>query len=209
MRKVLHLMGTLSDIDIDWLLAHGETRYVPNETSVIRQGEPIEALFILLDGKLSVRMAGLDREVTALHPGEVLGEISFVDARTPSASVVSVQASHVFMINKEVLAKKLTRDDAFAARFYRALAIFLADRLRTTTAHLGYGTWDEDSRAEADEIDDASFDDISMAARRFDDMLKLPAPAAGFPIGRPDARLGRARVERKTHRSTDERRGHA
>ncbi len=172
MRKVLHLMGTLTDQDVDWLASQGRTRFVPRDTSIIRQGEPVDALFILLEGRLSVRMAGLEgREVAALYPGEVLGEISFVDARPPSASVVSAEDSHVFVLSKEVLTKKLDRDDGFAARFYRALAVFLADRLRTTTAHLGYGTWKEEE-ADADEIDDSEFDHISLAARRFDDMLR-------------------------------------
>ncbi|MFZ1009225.1 MAG: hypothetical protein WAN65_20450, partial [Candidatus Sulfotelmatobacter sp.] len=53
-------------------------------------------------------------------------------------------------------------------RFYRALAGFLADRLRTTTAHLGYGKWDQDT----DELDDTMLDDMSVAATRFDYLIK-------------------------------------
>ena len=171
MRKVLHLMGTLTDQDVEWLASQGRPRFVPRDTMVIEQGEPIEALFILLEGRLSVVMAGRQgREVAVLYPGEVLGEISFVDARPPSASVVSLEDSHVFVVPKDLLTKKLSRDDAFAARFYRALAVFLADRLRTTTAHFGYGTWKAD--ADADQVDDSQLDDISLAARRFDDMLR-------------------------------------
>jgi hypothetical protein len=36
--------------------------------------------------------------------------------------------------------------------------------------HLGYGTWIE--KDEADEVDESALDDISQAARRFDEMLK-------------------------------------
>ena len=176
MRKVLHLMGTLTDQDVEWLTEQGRTRLVAKDVAVIRQGEPIEALFILLEGRLSVRKVGREdregREVASLYPGEVLGEISFVDARPPSASVVSVEDSHVLVVPKELLLKKLGRDDGFAARFYRGLAVFLADRLRTTTAHLGYGTWSDDAQGHEDSIDDGAFDDISLAARRFDGMLR-------------------------------------
>jgi CRP/FNR family cyclic AMP-dependent transcriptional regulator len=98
-----------------------------------------------------------------------MGEISFVDARLPSASVVPLEDSHVFAVPKDLLLEKLETDSGFSSRFYRALAVFLADRLRTTTAHLGYGTWPAD--AKTDEIDDAALDDISLAARRFDEML--------------------------------------
>jgi CRP-like cAMP-binding protein len=169
MRKVLHLMGALNDQDVEWLVAHGQTRVARPETAVITQGEPVDALLIVLEGRLVVRKN--DRDVATLFPGEVLGEISFVDARPPSASVTAVEESHLFGIDKAKLTQKLTRDDGFAARFYRALAIFLADRLRTTTANLGYGKAVE-APADVDEIHESEFDGISDAARRFDEMLR-------------------------------------
>jgi CRP-like cAMP-binding protein len=184
MRKVLHLIGTLTDEDVEWLAANGETRFVPRNTTVIQQGKSIEALLMLLEGKLSVRLAGSDREVASLYPGEVLGEMSFVDARPPSASVVAVQDSHLLIVTRAVLTRRLNHNDAFAARFYRGLAVFLADRLRTTTAYLGYGAWEEDARAQAEAIDEGSFDDITLAARRFDDMLRRLRMADGsFGVG--------------------------
>jgi CRP/FNR family transcriptional regulator, cyclic AMP receptor protein len=171
MRKVLHLLSTLSDEDVEWLSMAGRTTLVPRDTVVIREGEPLDSLFILIEGKLSVRTTSLGgREVAELYPGEVLGEISFVDARAPSASVVAERDCHLFAISRVLLTKRLTRDEGFAARFYRALATFLADRLRTTTVHLGYGKWVE--KDETDEVDESALDDISQAARRFDEMLK-------------------------------------
>lgn len=174
MRKVLYLMGTLTDGDVEWLSAHGQTRFVPRETTIIEQGRAIEGLFVLLEGRLAVRRADVtDRDVASLFPGEVLGEISFVDGRPPSASVISVQDSHLLVVTRETLLNKLARDDAFAARFYRGLAIFLADRLRTTTASLGYGKQtDNQQQRDAEAIDPDSFEEISLAARRFDEMLR-------------------------------------
>jgi CRP/FNR family transcriptional regulator, cyclic AMP receptor protein len=183
MRKVLHLMATLTDEDVEWLTTEGETRFVAKDTVVIQRGKSIEALFLLLEGRLSVRIGEAPgREVASLYPGEVLGEMSFVNARPPSASVVAVEDSHLLVVTKEALTKRLSRDDAFAARFYRGLAAFLADRLRATTAHLGYGRWDEDARADADAIDEGSFDDISLAARRFDDMLRRLRISGGSSV---------------------------
>jgi CRP-like cAMP-binding protein len=173
MRKVLYLMGTLTDGDAEWLAAHGDIRFVPAKVEIIRQGQPIEALFILLEGKLSVRRSDLhDRDVARLYPGELLGEISFVDGRPPSASVVSTEESHLLVVRRDVLSKKLVSDDGFAARFYRGLAIFLADRLRTTTANLGYGKGSETRDQESEALDEGSFDEISLAARRFDHLLR-------------------------------------
>jgi CRP-like cAMP-binding protein len=171
MRKVLHLMATLSDEDVEWLAANGQTRFVPRNSTIIQQAQPTEAIFVVLEGKLSVRIASSNQEVATLYPGEVLGEISFVDARPPSASVFAAQDSHLLVVPKEVLGRKLARDDGFAARFYRGLALFLADRLRTTTAHLGYGTWKEE-HASPEPFEDGQFEEVSLGARRFDQMLR-------------------------------------
>jgi len=104
-----------------------------------------------------------------------VGEISFVDSRPPPATVTAAQFSHVLAIPRAVLCAKMATDAWFASRFFKALAIFLADRLRTTTSRLGYGRpiQDEDENQDAgDEIDLEVMDSVSLAAIRFDKLLK-------------------------------------
>lgn len=175
MRKVLQLMATLADKDVDWLATHGRVRHIARDTTIILQGRPFEALMVLLEGQLSVRLA--DQQIALLYPGEVLGEISFVDARPPSASVVAAQDSHVLVIDRDTLTAQLDRDSGFAARFYRGLALFLASRLRATTSHLGYGRWS--SEEEANTVEGSELEEISLAARRFDGMLRRLRAATG------------------------------
>jgi CRP-like cAMP-binding protein len=174
MRKVLQLMATLADKDVDWLATHGRVRHVSRDTPIIQQGRPFEALMVLLEGQLSVRLG--DQQIAVLYPGEVLGEISFVDARPPLASVVASQDSHVLVIDRGTLTAQLDRDSGFAARFYRGLALFLASRLRATTSHLGYGRWN--SEEETNAIEGNELEGISLAARRFDEMLRRLRGAA-------------------------------
>jgi CRP/FNR family transcriptional regulator, cyclic AMP receptor protein len=78
------------------------------------------------------------QEVARLGAGEVIGEIGFVDSAPPSATVTAAGSAAVLALSNTLLQQHLTSDAAFAARFYRALAIFLADRLRATTRRLGY-----------------------------------------------------------------------
>ena len=180
MRKVLHLMATLTDNDVEWLAAHGRVRHVLTGTTLIQQGQPFGALMVLLEGQLSVRIGEHgDQEVATLYPGEVLGEISFVDARPPSASVVVVRDAHVLAIDRDTLTAKLERESGFAARFYRGLALFLASRLRATTAHLGYGRGST-GPPEAEAIEGSELEEISLAARRFDEMLRRLRTAGGL-----------------------------
>src|SRR5262249_38112709 len=122
MRKALYLMGILNDMDVEWLAKVGKTRFMAPGTLLIREGTTVEDVFIILDGKLSVLVKAMgDREVAGLLAGEIVGEISFVDSRPPSASVVASEESHVLAVPRAVLINKLQTDDAFAARFYRAV----------------------------------------------------------------------------------------
>jgi CRP-like cAMP-binding protein len=171
MRKALHIMGILNDTDVEWLVDHGTKQLVPAGTILIRQGEPIEFLTIILEGECAIRLGRVDGpQVATLLTGEILGEISFADSRPPSAFVIASSTTLVLQISRDLLREKLADDDAFGSRFYRALATFLADRLRTTTSRFGYGQHKEDM--DPDELDDPSMENIAVAASRFDSVLR-------------------------------------
>jgi CRP/FNR family cyclic AMP-dependent transcriptional regulator len=175
MRKAMHLMGTLTDEDVEWIGKNGVTALTPSGATLISQGEPIEDVFILLEGKLSVRTRGTgDREIAGLLAGEIVGEMSLVDSRPPSASVVAARDSQVLVLSRAALNRKLSADGAFAGRFYKGLAVLLADRLRKTTSNLGYGVWKEGE--DPDELDDTMMDNASLGATRFDRLLKQQRP---------------------------------
>jgi CRP/FNR family transcriptional regulator, cyclic AMP receptor protein len=78
-------------------------------------------------------------------------------------------------LNKHILLEKLATDAAFGCRFYKALAVFLADRLREMEYRLS-GRDEQDFASETvlkDELDVAVLDNVSMAGDRFDRMLKV------------------------------------
>ncbi|HET9227833.1 MAG TPA: cyclic nucleotide-binding domain-containing protein [Thermoanaerobaculia bacterium] len=177
MRKVLFLFGQLSDDDLEWMLKAGRKRSLQEGDVLIRQGVPVEDVFILLEGKLSVWLKlrrGDEREIARLQAGEIVGEMSFVDARPPSATVKALEPATVFAISKAVLSARLAADQGFAARFYRALAIFLSTTVRERHRALGYGSEQdlEDMEDEADELDGHVLDGIYLAGERFDRMVK-------------------------------------
>jgi CRP-like cAMP-binding protein len=171
MRKALYLLGILDDVDIEWLAEHGTMRLIETGSVLIEEKHPIDSLYILLEGQLSVTVGGPQgTHIANLHPGEIVGEISFVDTRPPSASVVAVRDSQILALSREALQRKLARDHGFAERFYRSIAKFLADRLWVTVGRFGYGSARQD--VDVDELPDASFDEIDLAAVRFDKFLK-------------------------------------
>jgi CRP/FNR family cyclic AMP-dependent transcriptional regulator len=166
MRKALYFLGILNDSDIDWLVAAGGRREIAAGWKLIEEGQPIDSVYLVIDGVFAVRTAALGgREVARLMSGEMMGEMSFVDQAPPSATVQAVEASFVLDIPRRRLNVKLAEDPAFSARFYRALSMFLAARLRSTNAALAGAPAGGDSE---DEMDFDALDNISVAGARFD-----------------------------------------
>jgi bacteriocin-type transport-associated protein len=175
MRKVLFILSELADADLDWLVDNGVQETHPRGTALIEEGRALEVLYVVLDGRLSVTVAALGgKEVAVLQSGEVLGELSFLDSRPPSASVTAVDDVAVLSIPRPRLAAKLEEDPAFAARFYRALGVFLASRLRATQQRLGYGSGNilDDDVEHEDELDPELLNNVAMAGTRFNWMMK-------------------------------------
>ena len=174
MRKALFILGMLDDGDIDWMISAGNRKKVSKGTALIHEGREIDSMYVVVDGAFAVQVAALGgKEIAKLRAGEIVGEMSFVDSRPPSASVVAVENSSVLSIPRNALNKRLEHP-AFAARFYRALAVFLANRLRNTVARLGYGKAGDDREAPdvGDEIGPTVLETLNVAGARLDWMLR-------------------------------------
>jgi CRP/FNR family transcriptional regulator, cyclic AMP receptor protein len=174
MRKVLYIFGLLTDADVEWIAGTGVRRHVRDKEIVIREGAPVQWLIFLLEGEFVVSAQGVG-EVARLGVGEIVGEMSLLDSAPPSATVVANGECMALFLDKDAVLRRLEADAAFGRRFYKALAVFLADRLRGTVRRLGYGNEQPlDYGAIAkDELDVGILDGVSMAGDRFDRMLKM------------------------------------
>jgi len=173
-RKVLYIFGLLTDADIDWMSRAGVRCRVKDGETLIEQGKPIDSIILLLQGRLSVSVKGVG-VVARLGVGEIVGEMSMVDSAPPSADVRADGDCLILALDKTVLLRKLTTDTGFGSRFYKALAVFLADRLREMEQRLSANN-EQSLTAETmlkDELDVAILDNLSMAGDRFEWMLKV------------------------------------
>jgi bacteriocin-type transport-associated protein len=174
MKKVFFLLGELVDEDIDWMISTGRREEIPAGTVLIEEGKQIDTLLILLEGTLSVSVSALEgKTIARLTSGAVVGEMSFADARPPSATVQAVENSLVLAIPRAHLVEKLQEDEGFASRFYRAIAIFLSTRLRGTVRYLGYAKGQllqEDNTSE--DLSPEMLDNVPLAKARFDWLLR-------------------------------------
>jgi len=175
MKKVLFLFGELNDLDVDWLVENGTTQEVSKGAALIDQGKPIRGLYIVLDGLFEILVdAAGKKPIGRVGTGEILGEISFIDSRPPTSTVEALTDSLVFAMPREVLSAKLKADPGFAARFYRAIAMFLSHRLRMLTLKFTQGEGGAASpQAEVPgELEDEVLSGVYLGGKRFERMLK-------------------------------------
>jgi len=141
MRKGLIILGDLQDQDMIWLSRSGRVHRLEPGDHLIEAGRDIDDLFIVTDGWLSVQVDGA--ELAEVGTGDVLGEMSFVEKRPTSAAVVAKSAARALGVPRQALLDEFKTNTGFAARFYRALAVFLSDRLRSMTTDSERGQVDE------------------------------------------------------------------
>lgn len=172
MRRALYFLGIMDDQDVAWMMRNGQRMTLAPGDHLIRQGTPTEWLYFVLDGSFVVYTRTASR-VAELKAGEVVGEISFVDARPPTASVRAEIESKVGAVPRAALQARLRQDVGFAARFYQSIAVFLADRLRATTGSLGAeGPQLAEDVEDLDELAPHLMANVSMAGLRFTEMQR-------------------------------------
>ncbi|HWE62554.1 MAG TPA: cyclic nucleotide-binding domain-containing protein, partial [Chloroflexota bacterium] len=133
----------------DWaLLAQGGRRASYRRGEVIlAEGAQRRALFIVARGFVRVERGhgGGGITVAQLGPGEIFGEMSFLEESGASASVIAREDVDVDVVEDLYLHSLLSSTPAFAVRFYQSLAINLSRRLRKAIQRLA----DAAERAEA------------------------------------------------------------
>lgn len=133
MRNMPYIAAGLGDTDMIWLLAMGKLRRMRPRERLVEAGRPIDDLFFVTRGSFAVLLAD-GSQIATLGEGDVVGEMSFVERNPPSASVEAIEPSEVLGVARQAILARFAEEPEFAARFYRALAVFLSARLRETTA---------------------------------------------------------------------------
>jgi CRP-like cAMP-binding protein len=129
-RKALTAVMTLRD------LARGEV--------IVQEGESDDHLYLVVSGGVAVVKAsggGSDDEVTlnVIRPGEVVGELSFLDGATRYASLVALDGTRVIGLSRGALEGLLDTNPQLVYRVMRAIVRVVHDlqrRLSMQTAEL-------------------------------------------------------------------------
>ena len=136
MRSLVSLVSQLSDDDVQWIFGTGTEQQLAADAELIAAGREIPAIYFVLEGLLGVFAADSGaRRLALIGPGEIVGEMSFLERRAPTESVKAIETTMVLTLPRAALEAKLAGDVGFSSRFHMGLARLLSQRLRTANAH--------------------------------------------------------------------------
>ncbi len=131
------LLFTLSDTHRDWILDASRELELPAGALLVEEGQDIGHISILIEGVMRVFHPDNPRQVIAsIGPGQIIGEMSFIERLPASASVKAVERCMLLTLPFGILQEKMDRDQGFRAEFNGALLNSLSGRLRSLTGKL-------------------------------------------------------------------------
>jgi CRP-like cAMP-binding protein len=95
----------------------------------VHRGKRTHGVYLLVKGTASVQIAGHGK-AREIGPGEVCGEISFLDELPATADVVAGDAVLAYYLDRPTLQSLFELFPHLGSRFYRSLASILSRRLR-------------------------------------------------------------------------------
>ena len=111
-----------------------ETISLKKDDYLVRENEAGNKMFYIQSGTLKVLKirGGMEHEIGDIFAGEIVGEISFLDNKTRSASVKASSDCEVVVIHAEKFEKQ-TQDLPI---WFRALINTILDRLRRANSRI-------------------------------------------------------------------------
>ena len=107
----LNRLEALNDADLAAVIAAGRHVHLPANWSLIAENTPADKAYLIVDGEVSIRKQG--NEVARLGPGDVIGEVSIVEHKLRTASVVSLTELEVIHFTRESVEDLIERVPAF------------------------------------------------------------------------------------------------
>jgi CRP/FNR family transcriptional regulator, cyclic AMP receptor protein len=131
LRRIKILAG-LSDAQLGQLLQFMDLQSLRQWSVVVKQGEPGDAMHLILEGELRVRtMAGGKETILATFgPGDFFGEMSLFDHGPRSADVVANVDSTTLKFTSAAFNRLVLEAPDLAAPFLQATARTMAARIR-------------------------------------------------------------------------------
>ncbi len=115
----------------DWALIADKASRVQFKAGeqFVHRGKRTHGIYLLVKGTASVQIAG-NSKAREIGPGEVCGEISFIDELPATADIVASEPVWAYFLDRPTLQSLFELFPHLGSRFYRSLASILSRRLR-------------------------------------------------------------------------------
>jgi extracellular factor (EF) 3-hydroxypalmitic acid methyl ester biosynthesis protein len=115
----------------DWALVADKAvrRQFKAGESIVQQGKRTHGVYLFLRGTAAVRIPSKATEL-GISPGEVCGEISFLDELPATANVIANEEVEAYYLDRATLQSMFELYPHLGSRFYHSLAAILTRRLR-------------------------------------------------------------------------------
>ena len=134
----IKILAQLNDAQLDHLSRFMEQQPVPRLSAVVKQGDPGDGMYLILQGELRARVmtGGQETILSTFDTGDFFGDLSLFDRGPRSADVIANEDSTLLKISTTAF-DRLTREaPALATVFLQATARTLAARIRADNKRL-------------------------------------------------------------------------
>jgi CRP/FNR family transcriptional regulator, cyclic AMP receptor protein len=135
----IKILGTMTDEQLERFAEFVEVEKVPQWSPIVKQGDPGDSMYFVLEGELRVRISVLGQEtvLATLSAGDFFGDISLFDHGPRSADVVANNHSLVVKISAAAFDKLAKEAPEIATPFLRAVGRTLSARIRNDNKRYG------------------------------------------------------------------------
>ncbi len=133
------LAEELGPANLETLLAATTSVELPAHRKVIRDRMPVDSLYLILDGRVSISVETNKRAIKLGEsgPGEWLGEVSVLSGELLASSTVTTETPVRFLrLRHEKFEELIWKNAEVSGVMLRQLVLMLADRLRKSGATL-------------------------------------------------------------------------
>jgi len=120
------LLARLPEEELRALASRGHVHDYTNGTAIFREGDPGDALHIVIEGRVRIVVAspkGEEATVALLGPGECVGELALLDGKPRSASAIASGNTKTLVVRRDEFTRWLSERPKAAFALLETLSL--------------------------------------------------------------------------------------
>ena len=114
MKEITYVFGALAEPDVEALMRIGTRQQLRVGDRLLTERTHPDAIYLVLDGRLSVAVKGRDSVIAYVGKGDILGEMSLLESQPASATLCAITPVTVLRIPRGALEESLAADPSFS-----------------------------------------------------------------------------------------------